>query len=527
MKTAHAGPAHRLARRAARAAARASVFSALIALLLFAVACSSRAADRSDIVTLAVFASPNNLDPRVGTDDVSQKIHLLVYDYLLTFDDRLRVVPGLAERWEQPDPQTYLVTLRRGVQFHDGHELTSADVVYTFTSLLDPDFVSARKGAYRLLDRVEAVDRYTVRFVLKQPFGSFPVNLVLPIVPAGAGPDLRTHPVGTGPYKFVRYAVDDRVELARFDGYFRGPAKNAGVTLKIVPDDIMRGLELRKGTVDLVVNDLSPDIVEQLETDEGLHVETSPGTDYAYLGLNLRDPVLSDVRVRQAVAYAIDRHAIVQYLRRGLAQPASGILSPASWAYEPDLFQFDHDPARARALLDEAGYPDPDGDGPAPRLHLTLKVSTNEFFRLQAAVIQSDLRAVGIDLDVRSHEFATLYADVLAGNFQMFSLQWVGISDPDMLRRVFHSGQMPPAGFNRGFYANPTVDRLIDQATISTDEAERRRLFGEVQQIIARDAPYISLWYKTNVAVSQARVHGVRLSPMADLGFLRDVWKEP
>lgn len=497
-----------------------------LAALIATTGCSRATAEPADVVTMAVFASPNNFDPRIATDEVSQKIAQLVYDNLLTFDDKLRVVPGLADGWTQPDPRTYVVSLRRGVPFHDGHELTSADVVFTFTSLLDPDFISPRKGAYRLLDRVEAVDRYTVRFVLKEPFGSFPVNLVLPIVPAGAGPELRSRPIGTGPYRFVHYAVDDRVTLARFEDYFGGPAQNAGVTLKIIPDDIMRGLELRKGTVDLIVNDLSPDIVEQLQAEDRLQVVEAPGTDYAYVGFNLRDDVLADRRVRQAIAYAIDRQAIVEHLRRGLAQPAIGILPPASWAFAPDVFQFTHDPVRARRLLDEAGYADPDGDGPLPRLRLTLKVSTNEFFRLQAAVIQSDLRAVGIDLDVRSYEFATLYADVLAGNFQLFTLQWVGVSDPDMLRRVFHSSQMPPSGFNRGFYQNGEIDRLIDEATGSTDDEQRGRLFEEVQRRVAEDVPYVSLWYKTNVAVAQPGLDGIHLSPSADFTFLRGVTKK-
>jgi peptide/nickel transport system substrate-binding protein len=239
----------------------------------------------------------------------------------------------------------------------------------------------------------------------------------------------------------------------------------------------------------------------------------------------MRDRVLKDKRVRHAIGYAIDRQAIVDYLRRGLARPAIGILPPVSWAFEPSVFQFSHDIAKARALLDEAGYPDPDGDGPAPRLTLTLKVSTNEFIRLQAAVIQQDLKQVGIDLDVRSYEFATLYADVLKGNFQLFTLQWVGVSDPDMLRRVFHSKQMPPSGFNRGYYENPEVDRLIDAATVAATDDERRRLYGDAQRVIAEDAPYISLWYKTNVAVSRKGLEGVKLTPSAEFTFLKDVAK--
>ena len=495
--------------------------SALIVLL---GACSAPPAP-SNVITLAVLSSPNSLDPRIGSDETSQRIHTLIYDYLLALDDKLRVVGGLAESWEQADPLNYIVHLRKGVRFHDGHELTADDVVYTFSSFIDPNFVSPRKGAYRALGKVEAIDPYTVRFVLKEPFGSFPINLVMPVVPKGAGPELRDHPVGTGPYRFVSFAVDDRVELTAFPDYFRGRPVNGGVVLKVVPDEIMRALELRKGTIDMVVNDLSPDVIHQLEAEQSVTIAESPGTDYAYVGINMRDPILTDRRVRHALGYAIDRQAIVDHLRRGLARPAVGILPPASWAFDDQVFQFTHDPAKAIALLEAAGYRDPDGDGPEPRLRLSLKVSTNEFIRLQAAVIQQDLKRVGVDLDVRSYEFATLYADVLKGNFQLFTLQWVGVSDPDMLRRVFHSKQMPPNGFNRGYYENPEVDRLIDAAMAASADDERRLLYGQAQRVIAEDAPYISLWYKTNVAVSRTDIEGVRLTPSAEFTFLREVRK--
>jgi len=498
-----------------------------LATLLLAVAlaqaCGGGRDTPLDVVTLAVPSSPNNLDPRIGTDEVSQKIQQLVFSTLFALNERLEVVGLLAERWESPTPTTYLVTLRKGVRFHDGHELTSDDVVYTFTSLLDPNFISPRKGAYRMLDHVRAVDPYTVEFTLKEPFGSFPINLVIPIVPKGAGPGLRSAPIGTGPYRFVSFAVDDRVVLTPFEGYMDGAPRNGGVVIKIVPDDTMRGLELRKGTVDLVVNDLAPDIIHQLRTDSTLQVVEAPGTDYAYVGVNLRDPVLKDVRVRQALAHAVDRDAIVKHLRRGLARPAVGILPPMSWAFTRDVADYPFDPAKAGALLDEAGYRDPDGSGPAPRLRLTLKVSSTEFNRLQSSVLQQNFARIGVALEVRTYEFATLYADVLKGNFQLFTLQWVGVSDPDMLRRVFHSKQMPPSGFNRGFFSNPAVDALIDEATVSNDDTRRRALFADAQRLISRDVPYLSLWYKTNVAVARRELTGLRLSPSADFLFLRGV----
>jgi peptide/nickel transport system substrate-binding protein len=489
-------------------------------------ACTSRTTPPG-YITVAVVNAPNNLDPRVGTDAESVRLHQLIYDSLLTVDDNLRVVAGLATGWETPDDRTYIVHLRRGVRFHDGRELTSADVVYTFSSFLDPAFVSGWKGGYRLLRSVDAVDRYTVRFSLKEPFGSFPITLVMPVVPAGSGATLRARPIGTGPYRFVSAAADDHVTLEAFPDYYRGAPQNAGVVARVIPDDIMRALELRKGSVDLIVNDLAPDIVHQLEQDGRVRTSTTPGTDYQYIGLNLRDPVLADRRVRHAIGYAIDRDAIVKYLRRGLAQPAIGILPPPSWAYEPDVFTFSYDPGRAKRLLDEAGFPDPDGDGPAARLSLSLKVSSLEFNRLQSAVIQENLRDVGVALDVRTYEFATLYTDVLKGNFQMYTLQWVGVSDPDTLRRVFHSRQVPPSGWNRGYFSNADVDRLLDAATVSMDEPDRRRLFAEAQRIIAYEAPYISLWYKTNVAVYRADLRNVRVGPDAHFAFLRNVAREP
>ncbi len=491
--------------------------------VLLAVGCSQPPSDPS-VITIAIPVSPNNLDPRFGNDENSARAHELLFNDLLRWDEQTRLVPGLAESWETADHQTYRITLKRGVPFHDGHELSSADVVYTFTSMMDPAVASPFRGAFRDLQSVVAVDRYTVDFVLKQPSGSFLPNLVFKIVPAGAGRELRNRPVGTGPYRFVSYAVDDRLELRAFREYFEGLPRNNGLVMKIVPDDIMRGLELRKRTSDLIVNDLVPDMVYQLEK-EGLSLSKTPGVDYQYLGFNLRDSVLRDVRVRQAIGHAIDRQAIVNYLRRGLATVANTMLPPTNWAYEPDVLVLDYDPSRAKALLDEAGYPDPDGDGPQPRLSLTFKTTSVEYYRLQAAVIQQNLRAVGIDIDVRSYEFATLFADILKGNFQMYSLQWVGgaLADPDILRRVFHSQQEPPSGFNRGHFSDPEVDRAIEEASKATDYETRRRLYGEVQKLIAEAAPYISLWHRTNFALSDPHLTGIRLAPQGDFTFLRNV----
>jgi peptide/nickel transport system substrate-binding protein len=500
--------------------------AALVVVLaaLFAGCGGAEERDRS-VVVVAIRTPPNNLDPRQANDETSQRISQLVFSCLMDVGDDLRVVPRLASRLDNTDPLTYVAHLRRGVRFHDGHELTSEDVVYTYASFLDPAYISPFKGAFRVLESVRALDTYTVEFKLKEPFGAFPMQLagVPPIVPAGSGDSMRTFPVGTGPYRFVK-AEDDIVTLSAFEGYFDGLPNNAGIVLKVVPDDTMRGLELRKGSVDIVVNDLPPDMVHQLETTGAFEIKREPGLDFSYLGFNMRDPVLRDKRVRHAIGYAINRDAIVEYLRRGLARPAFGLVPPQAWAFEPNVRTFPYDPAKAIALLDEAGYRDPDGAGPQPRLRLSLKISTNEETRLQSTVMQQDLRRVGIDLDLRSYEFATFYADVLKGDFQIFSLQWVGgaLADPDILRRVFHSSQVPPAGFNRGYYSNPEVDRAIDAASMALSEEDRRTRYSEAQRLIAEDAPYIPIWNRVNVILAQPGFSGLHLPPTGDFQSLRD-----
>ena len=502
---------------------RLGVVVAGLVLVTAMAACRQQVPASERPIVIALANAPTNLDPGIGIDEASQKLHQLLFRSLVKIDADLRVVPDLATRFETTDHQHYVAEIPEGVRFHNGREMTADDVVYTFRRFLDPKFTSPRKGAYSSLAAVDVTSRYVATFTLKAPSASFPINLIMGIVPSGAGPEMVRSPVGTGPYKLSEFVADDHVTLVPFADAYEGAPSNPGLLFKVVPDETMRGLELRKGSVDLVVNDLSPDLVHSLERDPALRVTTGPGTDYAYIGMNLRDPLLADVRVRQAIGFAVDQDAIIQHLRRGLARRATSVVPSMSWAYEPDVLAFQRDPARARALLDEAGFRDMDGDGPVPRLRLTLKTSTAEAYRLQAAVLQQQLAEVGIGLDVRSYEFATLMSDVVRGNVQLYTLQYVGVTDPDMLRRAFHSEQVPPSGFNRGHYKNADVDALLAEAGAALDEARRRELYGRIQRLVAADAPYISLWAKTNVAVAQANLQGITLSPIADFMFLRHV----
>src|SRR5208282_1000283 len=296
------------------------------------------------------------------------------------------------------------------------------------------------------------------------------------------------------------------------------PAKLARVKFAVVPDETTRALELRKGSGDVDINSLTPDTVHALSRESSLAVERGPGTRFAYLGFNLRDPILKSVQVRQAIAYALDRRPMIEYLWRGEAEPARSVLPTESWAYDGDVRSYDHDPAAANRLLDAAGYPAING----VRFRITMKTSQDANTRLMVAVIQQQLREVGIALDIRSFESATFFSDVIHGAFQMYGLRWIGGNeDPDIFEYAFHSAKFPPNGANRGFYSNPKVDALIDKARREIDPNLRKPLYAEVQRILAQDLPYIDLWYLDNVLVHTRRVRNLKLNPAGNYDFLR------
>jgi peptide/nickel transport system substrate-binding protein len=290
------------------------------------------------------------------------------------------------------------------------------------------------------------------------------------------------------------------------------------VRFAVVPDAITRSLELEKGSGDVAINSLPLDSLGILAERPDLVVQDAPGTVVQYLAFNLRDPILSHVAVRQAIAYAIDRKIIIQTLLGGHARPAYSLLPPGHWAWTGDVPHYDYDPARANALLDAAGFRrGPDG----VRFHLTMKTSTDEETRVLAVVFQQQLAAVGIALDLRSYEFATFYSDVVRGAFQMYSLRWVGGNeDPSIFNYVFTTSRFPPNGANRGRYSNPRLDALLEDASETADMARRRADYVQAQQILARELPAINLWYRDAVVVHSRRLSNVQPTPSGSYSFL-------
>lgn len=500
---------------------RSRVASLLLGLA--AILCLPSCSSKPDANTLVMIieSSPTNLDPRVGIDARSELIDGLIFDDLLARGDNLDVAPALAERWDIPDPLTYVFHLHRGVRFHDGRSLTSRDVKWTFDSLLQGKIRSTKAAVYRFVDHIDAPDEATVVFHMKEPDATLLWNLsdgAMGIVPDGSGDEMTRRPVGSGPFRFVSAEMDRDVVIERNPDYWGGPPKLPRVRFAVVPDATTQALELRKGSADVELNALPPDNIVTLSRDSNLEVERSPGTRLAYLGFNLRDPILKDVRVRQAIAYALDRRPMIEYLWRGQAEPARSVLPPQSWAYNSDTAVYDHDVDKANRLLDAAGYPAVNG----VRFHVTMKTSTDENTRLMVAVMQQQLRQAGIALDIRSFEFATFFSDVQRGAYQMYGLRWIGGNeDPDIFEYAFDTAKFPPNGANRVYYSNPRLDALIDKARQASDPQIRKPIYAEVQRIVANDLPYFNLWYFDNVAVHTRRVRGMKLDPSGTYDFLK------
>jgi peptide/nickel transport system substrate-binding protein len=440
-------------------------------------------------------------------------------------DHRSQLTGDLAENWTMRDAQTYDFNIRKGVLFHNGKELTAGDVKYTYDSIMDPRSRSPKRGPLKMLESVEELGPYEIRFRLSQPYAPFLEHCTIGIVP-GKKPrepnkDNNEPPPGSGPFILAGIHPGEKIILKANPLYWESRPRVAGLVFKVVPDAIVRVLEFQKGTLQLLQNDIEPDTLLWLERNTDAVVETNQGTTFQYVGINLTHPILKHQKVRQALAHAIDREGIIRHILKGQATVANSLLSPLNWAYDSTLPYWDYDPATAERLLDEAGFSDPDGDGPRPRFKLSFKTTNIDLRKRIAEALKEQLNSVGIELEVRTYEWGTFYNDVKKGNFHLFSLAWVGIFDPDIYYNIFHSSSIPPNGDNRGHYQNVEVDRLVEQGRHESDPRRRMLIYARVQQIMHEDLPYIPLWWVKNVVVRKPEVVGFTPYPDGDLFSLR------
>lgn len=472
---------------------------ALSFLCLLVVACSNPS---QEVLRFGLKSNPITLDPRFATDAASTRINRLLYRQMVDFDEGFSAVPSIAT-WERPAPSQFVFTLGEvGRVFHDGSRMTASDVEATYQFVLDESNASPHRGAIKHIDSIRVLDENRIEFNLSRPDPLFPGLLVIGIVPkvlADSGHDFARDPVGSGPFTLTEWPNDTRLVLQR-------QADQQIIEFLRVPKPTVRVLKLLRGEIDLMQNDLLPELVDWVQKRPGYNVEQRAGTNFAYLGFNMEDEVVGDPLVRRAIAHGIDRRAIIKYLMRATARPANAILPPEHWAGNADLVSLEHNPDRARALLKQAGY---GADNP---LKVVYKTSTDPLRVRIATVIQDQLSQVSIDVELQTFDWGTFYGDIKAGRFQMYSLAWVGIKLPDIFRYTMHSDSLPNAGANRGRFINAQADSLIERAEIAQTQDEQARLYQELQLLLLEELPYVPLWYEDHYLVARKDIEGYTMA---------------
>jgi peptide/nickel transport system substrate-binding protein len=472
--------------------------------------------EESESLRFGLSADPVTLDPRFATDAASTRINRLLYARLVDFDEQFQPVASLAG-WEMVNPRLYRFTLRNGMRrFHNGALLGAQDVKATYDSVLDPELASPHRAGLDMIESISIHDERSVDFNLTRPDALFPGRLVVGVLPAAeiaSGYRFARAAIGSGAFEFVDWRADGSLRIRRvLDGQL--------VEFVRVPQPTVRVLKLLRGELDMLQGDLPTELVQWLLERGDVRVQQQRGTNFAYLGFNMEDPVVGQLPVRQAIAHAIDREAIIRFVMGGAARPASAILTPDHWAGNPDLDGLSYDPARAIALLRQAGY------GPENPVRIVYKTSSDPFRVRLATILQEQLGRVGIEVDLRSYDWGTFYADIKAGRFQMYSLAWVGIKMPDIFKYALHSTSVPPTGANRGRFLSKVADRLMDDAENADSLSKQADYYRQLQKFLLEELPYVPLWYEDHIFASRDDIVGYSLDKDGNYDGLTDVRRE-
>lgn len=472
-------------------------------LLGSALAGCSRSIPEDDLqsIRMGVPDVSPHLDPRFATDAFSMRICRLIYPALVDFDQSSLPTPWLASHWEWKSPTQLWLGIKSDIFFHHGKALTAEDVVATYQSILDPSVASPLKGPLRLLQSIEVQDA-GVLLTWKQPDRLALFRLTVPILPAdllAIQHDFQHHPVGSGNCRFISLH-DQKLVLARADG--------VKISFIGVKDATVRLLKVVRDELDIVQNDLSPELVQHARLRKGLLVDSRLGSSFSYLGINFRDTALAKREVRLAIAYAIDRHKLANSIMHQLVTPGASLFPPDHWCGLPsNRTGIVFDPDVSRALMTQAGY-----DLTHNRLRLVFKTSTDPTRLRLATVYQDMLKVVGIDLEIASQDFGSFYHDIRQGNFQLYGLSWIGVKSPEIFEYAFASYSTPPMGANRGFYHSVEYDALIAQALAEEHLPNMAEKYRQLQDHILEHLPMIPLWHDHQVVVARQTLKGYVLA---------------
>ena len=522
--------------------AKLLLLAVLTALLIFPPGCRRG----SDAFVIALGDNIRTIDP-IGSpsvDAASERVRTLIFNTLVKKNEKFDYTGELASDIKRSDDGlTYTFTLQDGVKFHDGRALSSADVKYTLDLLFSSNFAKSAsfyegegQNKHSYIKSVEAPDARTIVVTLIKPWIGLLSNLVpVPIIPRDSYESQKEHPLGSGPFKFIRYDNAQQVcDLEAFPDYWEGAPKLQNVRVRVISDMNALQAELQSGRVDIapMPTSLSPDAVKRLEQDPNLQVKVFSGSNVRLLTLNSQSPPLDNVKVRQAIAYAIDRESLIKNLLLGFGKIAHSIIPEESWAYSAGQ-TYSYDPARAKKLLDEAGFPDPDGDGPRMRFQKPISyklAGTNIAGRQYAGVIQNSLKEIGVPVEIETPEQNTLFDELRRGNFQIAYSQWVGGNqDPIFYKDLFASSEIPTQtrpSRNRSRYSNKELDALLDEAVNTFDRQRGRELYQKIQDIVSRDVPVILMWYESNIVIAKKNVQNIQVNASGDWGFVRNLSRQ-
>ncbi len=512
-----------------------------LSLLTFFSSCSREPEIKyPNAITMGLGADAKRLLPFLASDSASGEISGFIYHGLVKYDKNIRLTGDLAESWEvSPDGLQIIFHLHKGIKWHDGTELTADDVVFTYNKVIDPSVPTPYSSIYGPVKSVEAPDKYTVKVIYKEPFAPALESWGMGIVPKHllegkdlSSPEINRNPTGNGPYRLAEWVTGQKIILTAFDHYFEGRPNIDRVLFRVIPDSSTMFLELKFGGIDFM-GVTPPQYKLQVNNaffNRFFQKFRYPSFGYTYMGYNLLDPLFKDVRVRQAIAHAINKKEIIAGVLLGYGTPCTGPFPPESWAYNPAVRDYDYNPAMARELLAEAGWRmnksgliEKDGR----TFSFTVLVTQGNDARLKTAqILKEQLNRVGIELHIKVLEWqAMLHEFIDKKRFEAIIMGWALSRDPDIYD-IWHSSKTKEGEFNFISYKNEEVDRLLLAGRRTFTLEKRKKIYHRIHEILAEEQPYAFLYVPDALLVLHKRFKGVVKAPIGiDYDFIH--WYVP